>query len=395
MKQALRLVALLGLLTSLFFQVEAQTPSHLVLPAKAVLTDCYRIISGDSVAMYYSYGYYLTPVACADVRRLTIIDSEGNFEGATQDYDLKDNHLMYRQHYLHGQRQGAFEAFYPNGQRSIAGSFNQGQPAGEWHFWRPDGRPQQQLAWENLPLPTMRLIACWDSTGQQIVHDGNGQWLQIQPQLRRLVTGPVVNALAQGTWECRELKTNKLLATEVFEKGKFKGGQSLTGRFAGRYKDHSTLEPVVDDPSGVAERYVLNNTCAELLAMRQQSDDIRTAQPKQPKPPGEASSYYSRCLAKLMARPELRQQLNNPYYTTTITATITEKGSPTDFSGGDELLRHAIADLLPQMGRWEPGTVRGQPAASRVVFFLKIVERQWQMGHQVLSVGNYSFISLH
>ncbi len=230
----------------------AQASSHASLPPEARISDCCQVIAGDSAALYYDHSYLLTPVACADVRRLTRINQQGDFEGETRDYTIATNQLLYRQHYLHGKREGTYEAFYPNGQRAVLGNFAAGEPLGDWQFWNADGRPQRVLNWATATpgVPTRpRLLACWDSTGRQVVSQGAGQWVERQPGLYRLITGPVVDGLAQGSWECRALTDNQLLARETFEQGTFKEGESLTGRFARRYNGHATLEPIIEDYS--------------------------------------------------------------------------------------------------------------------------------------------------
>ena len=124
-----------------------QAQQAAVPDTQAKLADCVRDIKGDSVALYYSEHYELTPVGCATFCRYTHLGPKGSIYGEVRDYRLATQQLAYRQHYANGVRQGSYEAYYPNGQLQMRGTYAQGEPSGEWHFWYASGKPWQVLRW--------------------------------------------------------------------------------------------------------------------------------------------------------------------------------------------------------------------------------------------------------
>ena len=267
---------------------------------QASLAQCVRVIKGDSVVLFYDASYALTPPTCAPIRRFTRITAAGDFTGQTRDYDARTQQLRVRLHYREGKRDGPYELYFPNGRRAVQGAFAQGQPTGTWQFWYANGQQRQTLEWTGLPAPRLRILAYWDSTGQQGVANGNGVWHDAMPQLHSRFGGPVVGGLAQGVWENRATATGKLLTTEVYEQGRFKEGRALDG-IGGRYRDRPLLEPQVDDPVVAAEGFRLGSTCearqAAYQAATARAEQVRNSQP--PAPLGDPSNFVQTVLRKL------------------------------------------------------------------------------------------------
>ena len=273
-----------------------------VAPAagQATLSQCVQVIRGDNVVLFYDANYTLTPPACAPIRRFTRITATGDFNGETRDYDARTQKLRARLHYQQGKREGRYETYFPNGQLAVQGSFAQGQPAGTWQFWYANGQQRQTLEWTGLPAPRLRILAYWDSTGQQGVTNGNGLWRDVMPMLHSRFGGPVIGGVAQGVWENRAIATNKLLTTEVYEQGRFKEGKALDG-LGGRYKDRPLLEPQVGDPVAAAEGFRLGTTCEARQAAYQadaaRAEQMRNSRP--PRPAGDPNSFVQAVLRKL------------------------------------------------------------------------------------------------
>lgn len=341
----------------------AQGPAAPVA-GQATLEQCVHVIKGDSVTLFYDASYTLTPAACAPIRRFTRISATGDFSGETRDYDARTQKLRARLHYRDGKRDGRYETYFPNGQLAVQGAFAQGKPTGTWQFWYANGQQRQALEWTGLPAPRLRILAYWDSTGQQGVMNGNGLWHDEMPILHSRFGGPVVGGLAEGVWENRAAVTNKLLTTEVYVQGRFKEGKAFDG-IGGRYKDRPLLEPQIGDPVAAAEGFRLGTTCearqAAYQAGIQRAEQMRNAQP--PRPVGDPSSFVQTVLRKLSES----NQTNNWEIITdgrefVVEAMTDEKGYLHLLSGqaGGGIIT-ALAQVVSDLPAWQPATYNNKP----------------------------------
>jgi hypothetical protein len=364
-------------------------------PEQAKLSACVQEFSGDSVALFYDARYTLTPMACATLRRQTRLDDKGNFDGDTRDYQRANNQLLFRQQYDHGVRQGVYEAYYPNGQAQMRGTFSKGEPSGEWQFWYANGKPWQTLRWDATGPQPWRFVAYWDSTGQQLLANGRGRWQEINPRLHRRIEGQVVNELPDGEWQIYHLDGQKLLTTETYALGAFKKGHNWVGIGAANYRDKPRIVPTFEDRSAEAERYQLGYTCAEIarqattnrLRNQEQASlnkamahvkDILSA-----KPDGDGSTYLRLLLQQLSATASMKSLLLNPAYSAEVEADIDELGKLGNFQSKVADIQRVFTQVVPRLGRWNAAKVNGTPAGSHVKFMLAVVDQQWQITYWV------------
>lgn len=346
----------------------AQGPAAPVA-GQATLDQCVRVIKGDSVLLFYDANYTLTPAACAPIRRFTRISATGDFNGETRDYDARTQQLRARLHYREGKREGRYETYFPNGHLAVQGTFAQGKPAGTWQFWYANGQQRQTLEWTGLPGPRLRIVAYWDSTGQQGVANGNGTWRDVMPMLHSRFGGPVMNGLAQGVWENRATATNKLLTTEVYEQGRFKEGKALDG-IGGRYRDRPLLEPQIGDPVAAAEAFHLGTTCETRQAAYQagaaRAELMRNAQP--PKPAGDPNNFVHAVLRKLSESNQTNSwEIIADGREFVVEAMTDEKGYLHLLSGqaGGGIIT-ALTQAVSELPAWMPATYNGKPVPGLV-----------------------------
>ena len=331
---------------------------------QATLDQCVRVIKGDSVVLFYDANYVLTPPTCAPIRRFTRITATGDFNGETRDYDARTQKLRARLHYREGKREGRYETYFPNGQLAVQGTFAQGKPSGTWQFWYTNGQQRQTLEWTGLPAPRQRIVAYWDSTGQQGVANGNGMWHDVMPMLHSRFGGPVIGGVAQGVWENRAAATNKLLTTEMYEQGRFKEGRALDG-IGGRYKDRPLLEPQISDPEAAAEGFRLGTTCearqAAYQAGAERAAQMRNAQP--PSPMGDPSSFVQAVLNKLSESNQTNDwEIIADGREFVVEAMTDEKGYLHLLSGqaGGGIIT-ALSQVVGGLPAWRPATYNGKP----------------------------------
>lgn len=392
--------ALVGLARPLLAQTSSPrlpTVAEVTPVAHVTLPECYQALATDSVALYYNERWELTPMACATQRRLTRLDPDGSFNGEVQDYYRANNQLLFRQHYQHGQRTGSYEAFYPTGRPLLRGTFAQGQAVGEWQWWYANGRPMQTLRYDAAAPQQWRIVAYWDSTGQQLVTNGAGRWQQELASQQLRMVGAVLGELPDGEWQMTQLVSNKLLTTETYRAGRFVKGHNVVGRLPD-YRDHARFLPAFDDPSVRAERYQLGISCAEqarriareqasgaqLAHQRALNERVKAMTP--PRPDGYGPNYLHMLLEKMSDYPSLNALRLNEQYDATVEADLDEYGKLSNFQSKEIAVQRVFEQMLPKLGRWHAATVNQQPVKSRVRFDLHVLDHQWKAQYRVLTV---------
>jgi hypothetical protein len=311
--------------------------------------------------------------------------------------------LVYRQHYEQGVRQGSYEAYYPNGQLQMRGTYTQGEPSGEWQFWYASSKPWQVLRWNSASAQPLRFVAYWDSTGQQLLTNGTGHWREINSRQRRRIEGEVLNELPNGEWQVFHLDLDpaKVLGTETFEQGVFKKGRSIAQMGNFTYRDQPRLRPTFDDPSALGERYERGVTCEEQARqqaasaavgqrLRQQRDLMAHVKDlRQPRPEGAIENYLGELLHKLSDAPSMRALLLSPLYTASVEADVDELGKLGNFRSAVADVQRVFTQVLPPLGRWNPAAVNGKSVPGTVTFQLQVVDAQWRIHYQS-SVTNVS-----
>ncbi|MDQ2768920.1 MAG: hypothetical protein M3Y54_00260 [Bacteroidota bacterium] len=391
------LLALLGLLLSR--AADAQLPiSFSKSENTATVAECITVLAGDSTVLYYDLRYNLTPPACASIRRHTHVTPTGDFRGEVRDYTIDNGQLRSRLYYDNGQRHGRYETYYPNGQLAIRGSFAQGEPTGTWEFWYANGQRQQTFEWTGVAAPRLRIMAYWDSTGQAGVSNGNGRWQGVMRQPKRRYGGPVLNGLPQGIWESHQLGSEKLVTTETYEQGIFRGGRALSAPpgMPSRYKTYSLLEPDIEDPTAWGDHIRLGLNCAGLLANTRHRAEVAAggstanaaAHLEPPRPPMEEITYMQKLLDRLYQsnrREEWENIVDGQVFT--LLATVDPEGVLRVASGqGGSGIMTAVTHALDGMGRWHPAQAYGKPTAGVVRFSIVKMGVQlnirWQLAVQ-------------
>jgi hypothetical protein len=207
--------ALLGLALMVAYGSQAQTQKVVFLDTPPTTSpkpeDCFTVLSNDSVAFYFDNNYHLIPQACGAIVRYSRVNEHFNFQGPFVDYQTGSNRLLMQGRYSNQVRHGVFEAYYPeSGQLHWRGSYQYGQPVGEWSYWYADGKPEKVIRYETDGLKFWQF---WDDKGQQLLVNGNGEWWTEAGGSWR--GGPVKNGLPDGRWEDRSLFT---VARPLFNK---------------------------------------------------------------------------------------------------------------------------------------------------------------------------------
>lgn len=228
-------------------------------PRKATLQECYRVVKGDSVHLFYDELYRLVPEACAIIRREGHLTADGFFVGTVRDYWRSSGQpallIQYRDKQ---QADGVVKQFHPNGQLAVQGLMTAGRMTGEWTYWYSDGQRQQVIQF--LPEAGFRITSYWNSAGVQQVTDGNGDWEVVVADKR--YRGPVEDGRQHGTWTSSTVATNELISTEKFVHGKFRTGTlAAASTRSGITMTSGSIWPAVEKPGSRGEEIQLGPTC--------------------------------------------------------------------------------------------------------------------------------------
>lgn len=181
----------------------------------------FEVIKDDSAVMFFSNSYNFTEKSCAENRRYTKINANGNFNGNFVDKDSA-NVIIGKGFYDDGLKNGDFETFYSNGQLKSKGKYKDDRPIGQWVYFYEDGKPERELL---VNLADTFLIQFYDKKGIHSVIDGNGFFYGDIPARDRffntviIAKGKIVNGKPDGEWESFYGKYP--YCTEHFENGIF------------------------------------------------------------------------------------------------------------------------------------------------------------------------------
>ena len=202
----------------------------------------YNVIQDDSVVMFFNTRYWFTEAYCANYKRYTRIDKNGDFlKGFT---DSTDQHtILGKGNYEAGVKNGYFEMYYPNGNIKCKGNFKNNIEDGLWYFYYENGKPERTLTCTETDI---FLTSFTDKDGNVTVTDGNGYFngrvAADVPEFTNITaSGKVVNGSPDGKWQSKY--GNMEYCNEIFKDGKFiEGGCPTSGRpDKKKYKNQSIL----------------------------------------------------------------------------------------------------------------------------------------------------------
>ena len=199
----------------------------------------YDVIQDDSVVMFFNTRYWLTEAYCADFKRYTRVDKNGDFFLAFTDSSAQHN-IVAKGFYNGGAKNGYFELYYPNGVMRCKGNYKNNIEDGTWHFYYEDGNPERTLSCSATDILLMDFI---DKDGKVMVKDGNGYFngrvAADMPEYTVITaSGKIVNGSPDGDWTSKY--SNKVYCNEVFKNGKFIKGD-CPGSYRSEKKNYKTV----------------------------------------------------------------------------------------------------------------------------------------------------------
>ncbi|OOQ61820.1 energy transducer TonB [Mucilaginibacter pedocola] len=115
---------------------------------------------------------------------------------------------------------GPYLEYFPNGRRKYFRNYQNGKPIGEWLSYYSNGQLYTVVKYSDEY--NARLVQCNDSTGKLMAENGNGRWIKYSDDLKRYISGNVVNGQEDGEWQ--GFVNDTTTCTNIFRNGNFLSG---------------------------------------------------------------------------------------------------------------------------------------------------------------------------
>lgn len=169
--------------------------------------------------------------------RLGIKDSLGRWNGPVREYD-GEGRLRMKGNYKRNKRDGVFLYYSAEGICVEAGRYLDGIRFGKWQHFHSNGAISAEIFYNNGYF----VSSVWDSTGTQLVVDGNGRETQLYPDDIVKVEGEYRHGLKEGTWYGR-YSNGDMYFEEHYNQGRLVTGQSRDPAGQTFVYDESSLFP--------------------------------------------------------------------------------------------------------------------------------------------------------
>jgi antitoxin component YwqK of YwqJK toxin-antitoxin module len=111
---------------------------------------------------------------------------------------FEDGTLYQTGFYDWGRDDGTWKTYHENGRLESTGNMAKGEPIGLWDYYFDDGKPGSNI--EYLPEGKIFIKNAWDTTGKQMVADGNGMLEYYSGTGQLVEKGKIENGARAGKW---------------------------------------------------------------------------------------------------------------------------------------------------------------------------------------------------
>jgi membrane associated rhomboid family serine protease/antitoxin component YwqK of YwqJK toxin-antitoxin module len=212
---------------------------------------------GEPVKVLYDSNWIEIPNPPAVYYRIGYKDSLGNWDGPLTDYYNKGDVQM-KGAYEQGKRDGVFIYYSDHKTYTSAGRYRENMNFGKWESFHNNGRLASEVYYRNQYF----LKSLWDSTGIQLVKDGNGTEIYSYPSGVISLKGNYINGRKEGYWYGR-YENGKLYFEENFFNGRLVNGRSYGANGDVFYYDESSYFPIPDGGFINLKKYLTEVTARE------------------------------------------------------------------------------------------------------------------------------------
>ncbi len=181
--------------------------------------------------LFYDINWNLTDPESAVFYRVAYVDREKLlFNGPVQDFFLQNRQLIMEGNYVAGKKEGVFNFYALNGELEGTGVYENNRRSGQWNYYYPGRRIHKEIIFINQNRTyDISLHSLYDSTGRQLVTQGNGYWQDFDRNTANnkpiVLYGKVINGKKDDMWVLQYQNGEKILQ-EYHAGGIFKFGDT-------------------------------------------------------------------------------------------------------------------------------------------------------------------------
>lgn len=189
----------------------------------------------ETVRVWYDTNWVEIPYPPAAYFRIGQKDSAGLWQGPLRDY-FRNGNIQMKGAYKDDLKDGIFIYYTENNKYSGAGVYNEDQRVGKWETFHPNGRIESEVYYSDRYF----LKSYWDSTGVQMVMDGNGVEIHKYPNGVVASQGEYVDGYQHGYWFGKHAN-GEMYFEENYVRGRLINGRSRSKTGKTFVYDESTL----------------------------------------------------------------------------------------------------------------------------------------------------------
>jgi antitoxin component YwqK of YwqJK toxin-antitoxin module len=174
-----------------------------------------------SVVVFYDSNWVETPYRPFKYYRTGQRDSLGRWQGPVRDY-YDNEQVQMKGAYQDDRHHGIFLYYTRHKTYEAAGRMNRDMRVGKWEIFHPNGKLEREVYYGDREI----IQNVWDSLGNPIVQNGNGQYQKLRANGTVLESGSYQDGMKSGVWKGYHANGQPYFE-ELFLDGQLVSGRSI------------------------------------------------------------------------------------------------------------------------------------------------------------------------
>lgn len=208
----------------------------------------------ETVRIWYDSNWVQIPYPPAAYYRIGQRDSAGLWQGPLTDH-YRNGNIQMKGTYKDDLKDGIFIYYNEDRSYSSAGIYRDDHHVGKWETFHPNGK----IKTEEFYRDRYFLKSLWDSTGVQMVTDGNGREIQKYSNGVIAAEGEYVDGRQHGYWYGRHAN-GEMYFEENYNRGRLINGRSRSKAGRTFVYDESTLFALPEGGFNKLNEYIRTQT---------------------------------------------------------------------------------------------------------------------------------------